>query len=425
MKNYYSIIVIGAGYAGSAAAIAAAKEGAEVLLIDEGNCAGGAAANALITPYMPYFTFKDGERIILSAGIFKEITDGIASLAKEFDGENADFSKPIQTHNEEYMKIVLNRMFRKYGVKVIYHAKAVSVNKNGNRIDSVDISAVDGIHRLKAGYYIDATGNADIAYLAGFPTHLGRECDSQCQPMTLCFRVGYIDTKAFFENKAEWQRKYKEYQSRGEITNPRENILVFRTTDPNILHFNTTRVIKKSPTNPDDLTEAEFIAREQVYEMFSFLKKEAKGCENAVLISTALTIGIRESRMIDGEYTLTAEDLMSFTKFPDGICACNYDIDIHSPDGSGTSHWYFPQGEYYTIPYRCLIPKESENLLVAGRCISSTHDAQASYRIMPTVCNIGQAAGTAAALCEKHDCNVAELDTDTLRKRLISCGAFL
>ena len=124
-------------------------------------------------------------------------------------------------------------------------------------------------------------------------------------------------------------------------------------------------------------------------------------------------------------YTLTTEDLKACVKFDDGIAACNYDIDIHDPAGSGTSHYYFKEGTYYTIPYRCLVPKKADNLLVAGRCISGTHEAQASFRIMPVCCTLGEAAGTAAALALKNGSAVGNIDTDELRAVLKSNGAFL
>ena len=131
-----------------------------------------------------------------------------------------------------------------------------------------------------------------------------------------------------------------------------------------------------------------------------------------------MEIGVRESRMIEGEYLLTQEDLVACTKFDDGVVCGNYDIDIHNPEGSGTSHYYFKDGEYYTIPYRCLVPKGSRNLLVAGRCISSTHEAQASYRIMPICCCLGEAAGIAAAFCGNSAADVMDIDIPRYREEL-------
>lgn len=140
---------------------------------------------------------------------------------------------------------------------------------------------------------------------------------------------------------------------------------------------------------------------------------------------TASEIGVRESRMIVGDYVLTEKDCKACVKFDDAIAACNYDIDIHNPEGTGTSHYYFPAGAYYTIPYRSLIPQGVDNLLVAGRCISSDHGAQASYRIMPVVCCIGEAAGSAIGLAVKHNSKVRKVDVKELQSVLQENHAYI
>jgi hypothetical protein len=147
--------------------------------------------------------------------------------------------------------------------------------------------------------------------------------------------------------------------------------------------------------------------------------------KNAFLLATASQIGVRESRMIDGEYKLTVDDCLSFRKFDDSIAVSNYEIDIHNPEGSGTSHYFFPDGKYFTIPYRSLIPKTVDNLLVAGRCISSDHEAQASYRIMPIVASIGEGAGVAIALASKYKIKPKDVKIEELQKILLSRNAFL
>jgi len=162
-----------------------------------------------------------------------------------------------------------------------------------------------------------------------------------------------------------------------------------------------------------------------MFEMYEFLKANIEGFENADIAFSAPQIGVRESRMIDGLHMLNEEELKACTKFDDAIAAGNYDIDIHNPAGSGTSHYYFKDGEYYTIPYRCLIPKNADNLLVAGRCISSTHEAQASYRIMPIVTTLGQAAGVAAAVSLKQNVCPKDADIREIQRILKENGAFL
>ena len=174
-----------------------------------------------------------------------------------------------------------------------------------------------------------------------------------------------------------------------------------------------------------EVTEAEILARRQVYEIYDFMKKHADGLENSFLMMTATEIGVRESRMIVGDYVLSEQECKDCAKFDDAIAACNYDIDIHNPEGTGTSHYYFKAGEYYTIPYRCLIPKTVSNMLVAGRCISSDHGAQASYRIMPVVCCIGEAAGSAIGLLARTKAPVRELNVKQLQELLKQNGAFI
>ncbi len=422
------ILIAGGGLAGTAAAISAARRGHDVLLIEASNCLGGAACTCLVNPFMPYTTEDDeGNTVFLSAGIFAEIVDRLNDLTRTFDGEDSEveLGVPAKTFSEEYLKILLNRMALEAGVRLLYHTQVVAAKREQNSVTSVVISNIDGLTEVSAKYFIDCTGDAVLSAASGFPTRLGRPGDSLCQPMTLCFRVGGIERDKLRQNFYLMQEKYKSLRAQGIIKNPRENVLLFSTLRESIVHFNTTRIVKHSPVSADDVTAAEIEAREQVAEMILFLRQNVPGCEHAVLLSTAMEIGKRESRMIDGEYLLTQDDLLAFTHFDDGIAACNYDIDIHNPEGGGTSHHFFPKGKFYTIPYRCLIPKDAENLLTAGRCISVSHEAQASCRIMPTVTTLGQAAGTAAALALEGECGVREVDTELLRRVLSDAGAFL
>ena len=414
MKKY-NVIVIGGGFAGVAAAIAAAREGCEVLIVEKGNSFGGAAVNSLVNPFMPNSTKINGKTTELSQGIFTVIR-------KKLCERNAMVGLGFL---EEELKPILNDMLCESNVDILFHAYLFAVEKSGVNIKSVSVATKNGVLKLYADYFIDATGDALVAYLAGFPTALGREEDRLCQPMTLCFRLGNVDVRKFFASKPRLDAEYKKAHERGDLINPRENILVFDTQIPNVLHFNTTRVVKLDPTDAEDFTKAEMIARKQVFEIYEFMKKHADGLENSFLMSTASEIGVRESRRIVGEYVLTETDCKNCVKFDDAIAACNYDIDIHNPAGSGTSHYYFPEGQFYTIPYRSLIPKNAENLLVAGRCISSDHRAQASYRIMPTVCTIGEAAGTAIGLAVADKTAVKDVNVKELQKRLRESGAFI
>jgi len=419
MKKY-DLAVIGGGFAGICSAISASRLGAKVIIIEKSNCLGGAATNALVIPFMRYWTHVDGERFYLSRGIFKEIHNRLIDdkIKKGLPHFNESFM-------EEDLKKILNDMAEEENVDLLFHAQIFKAEVNENKITSVSFATVQGEMKITADYFIDATGNALLSHLAGVPTVLGREPDHLCQPMTLCFRVANVDTEKFFENRKKFDDAYALLKEKNALLNERENVLVFKTPIPNVLHFNSTRVVKKNPTDAFEYTQAEILARKQVYELFDFIKNNADGLENAYISATAFETGIRESRMIIGDYVLTEKDCRNFKKFEDSICACNYDIDIHNPEGKGTSHYYFPEGEYYTIPYRALIPKNIDNMLVAGRCISSDHGAQASYRIMPTVANIGEGAGTAIGLAIKDKVFVRQVDIKKLQKTLKENGAFI
>lgn len=391
MKRY-DLIVVGGGFAGTCAAIEAARNGLDVLLVEKYNCLGGAAANCLVFPFMKYWSIhpETNERIILTGNIFTEII-------AELDG-SIYLSADKQDFDEEMLKLILNRMCVKYGVNLLFNTTVVEANMTDGNITSIKAWGKSKMLELSADYFIDATGDGELSFLAGCEYQLGRSGDNLCQPMTLCFRIDGIDKAKWAANRGKINALYREFQEKGLIKNPRENVLCFDTLHDGIVHFNTTRIVKLNPTDPFDVTKAEIEAREQAYEVFTFLKENIEGFEKSRILSTALQIGIRESRMIKGEYTLTEDDLLSLARFDDAIAVANYDIDIHSPDGSGTSHHYFKKGEWYQIPYRCLLPKGISNMLVAGRCISATHEAQASIRIMPYVAEIGHAAGAAVSM---------------------------
>ena len=416
----YDLVVAGGGLSGVAAAVAASREGLRVLLVEKSGCLGGAISNNLVYPFMPYWTKQKAGDIVskkyLSAGLFKEM--------KERHDRYVDDCKDHE-FNSEYFKIVLDDMTAEAGVDVLFHSVIFGVTTEKRKISSVDITSKAQKITVEADFFIDATGDGELFCLAGCDFQLGRESDSLCQPMTTCFRMSGVDIDLFTEERPRLQELYKEKQARGEITNPRENILVFFGVGEDVLHFNTTRVVMLDPTNPFDVSKAEVTARKQIHELICFLKENSGAFNESALISVAVNIGVRESRKLKGVHILTGDELISCTRFEDSIALGNYDIDIHSPTGTGTSHRYFSDGEYYTIPYRSLLPKEYDNLLVAGRCISATHEAQASVRIMPICCCMGEAAGTAVSVVYNANKNVHTIDIRLLRKKLEKNGAVL
>lgn len=355
----YDITVVGGGFAGVSAAIAAARAGRSVLLLEKGGMLGGAASNCLVLPFMSYSTnmrTSDGrsERVDLVRGIFREF---INELQKTGGGDK-------HSYNTEYLKIVLDRMIRKSGADVLFHSTVTAANRSGRKITSLDFHTAAGTMTVSSDIYIDATGDAELSAAAGCGFTLGREEDNLCQPMTLCFRMSGVSYRDVMRCLPDIQKLYIKFRESGEISNPREDILVFPTFNENVVHFNSTRIVKLNPTDPFELTQAEFEAREQMLELSSFLKENFEIFRNAEIVSAAPSIGIRESRMVNGMHILTGDELVSTVKFSDAIAAGNYDIDIHNPSGSGTSHYFFPEGEYYTINDR---PFEALNMPINSR----------------------------------------------------------
>ena len=410
-KLQYDLIVAGGGFAGVAAAVAAAREGVRTLLIEKEYVLGGTMSHSLIYPFMKYST----EKILVNAGLFKTICDRLAR-----DGAYPHYGM----YHDEYLKLVFEELCAESGVEILYGAQIVEVQREGAAIRSVGVFTKSGRMDFSAKYFIDATGDANLSYMAGVPWEMGREADGMCQPLTLCFRVTGIDVKLYDSESREMLKLYQEYQRKGMIRNPRENILTMKYVLPGVIHFNSTRVVCKDPTDPFEVSKAQVEARRQVFELFRFLKANFASMKNAEIMTVGAEIGVRESRRIVGEYRLTKEDVLSYRVFPDSVACGAYEIDIHNPVGTGTELIYLAPGKYYTIPYRCLIPKTVDNMLVAGRCISSTHEAQSSYRIMPIVCCIGEGAGAAIAVANRNGtADVRGVDMEQVHAMLDAYGA--
>ena len=418
MKDTYDLIVAGGGFTGVAAAVAAAREGLSVLLVEKNGYLGGAACANYVNPFMD-FEMRDkqtGKPVQLNTGIFTTILEKLSELGGLHENR--------RTFSEEYIKVVFDRLLKEYGVDVLLHSYVMEAKVEDDTVKSISVVNISGKQQLSARCFIDATGDAELSVLAGCEYQLGREEDHLCQPMTLCFRIANVDTDKYWGKSCKTMNEiYKRFQQEGKIKNPREDVLTFKHMADGVVHFNSTRIVKHDPTNVADVTAAEISAREQMVELYNFMKENVAGFENATLLASAPSIGTRESRMVKGKYTIVADDIVNCTKFEDSIARGNYEIDIHSPDGSGTTHIGVPAGEYYTIPYRALVPQSRTNLLVAGRCISSTHEAQASYRIIPICTCIGEGAGLASSLAVKSGCDTDKIDIDALHKLLDKYGA--
>ena len=374
------------------------------------------ATAGLVNPFMAYHL--DGKR--LTSAVFNEIVDRLEKAGAMIPVRFEPGIYPSGTFDDEAMKSVLDEMMADHKVKVLLHSFVSGTQIAEGIVESISVEGKPGRKTIGAKIFVDSTGDGDLAYLAGARFEMGRKEDGFCQPMTTCFRVGGVTggLEAHILGQ-ELTPIYREAKIAGEVSNPREDVLVFSTLVPGIYHFNTTRMIKKNGVDAGDMTEAEQEGRRQVVEMMSFFRKKSPRFRNAYLLKVACQVGVRETRRIMGEYILTAEDVLGGRKFPDGIARSSYNIDIHNPAGTGTVLKELAPGQHYEVPYRCLVPTGLNNLLVGSRCISSTHEAHSSLRIMPVVSGLGEAAGAAAAIAVKDAIVPAMIDGARMKKEIL------
>lgn len=443
------VVVVGGGPAGMCAAIAAAREGVSVILIEQSGFCGGMATKGLVGPFMTCYDAK-GETMIIR-GLFKEIVErmvakGFAIHPAQVHGGTA-FTSWIKIGHEhvtpfepEGLKIIIDEMLTEAGVKILYHTNFIHPVLDNNTISGILVSSKRGLEIIKATVVIDCTGDGDVAYRSGVPYEMGNQELNLIQPATMFFHISNVDPDAveadIQANIHNFYRKdgvnYRSFHWR--VTQARENgdwdlnrvsIGMFRMPKPDEWCVNTSRIMGVNSTDNESLTNAELIGRQQVYKILHFLQKYVPGCENARIKSIASHIGIRESRHIQGDYRLTAEDLLNSKVPEDSILLAANSVDVHGRFGP-TSNEYVPiKGKYYGVPYRCLIPKGIEQLLIAGRCVSADSTAAGAIRVMPPCMGMGEAAGVAAALSVKEGITVRRIDVQNLRKVLKDRGAYL
>ncbi len=405
------VLVCGAGPSGFAAACSASRMGANVLLVEKYGFPGGAASACLVNPFM--ISKMNGQDLV--RGIFSELIQKLAE--KNACKEGSLFDQPHIVFDPEVLKFIMMQMLEQDKVKLLLHSTVVGSIMKGTEIKGVVINGKSGDQQIFAKVVIDATGDGDVAFLSGCGFEKGRKGDGLCQPMTIMFRIGGVDVDKM-PAREEINRLYSEKKAHGDIRSPRENFLWFETTRKDEIHVNSTRVPKVDGTDVFDLTKAEIEGRKQVQSIFDFLKGDISGFENSFISYVAPQIGVRETRRITGEYVLNEDDVVEGRKFDDPVAKCNYPIDIHSPEGNSTTFKKLGPGIHYEIPYRCMVPKKVDSLIVTGRAISSTHEALSSARVMPTCVALGQAAGIAAAIAIRKHIQPRKIDYNDLRKDL-------
>ena len=426
MERSYNaeVLVIGGGAAGTLAAISAARQNKDVLLLEAKGALGGSRTLMGVDTFNGFFS--PGEKTYqLVDGICFEVVKRLQRRNAILIRQNTFGCGPVVTYDMEQLKIVYEEMVLEAGGRIMYDSFVPQLKVEDHVIKEVIVCNKAGLNPAKADVFVDATGDLDIGFLAGEDFELAGTEGKPVQSLTLVFYMADVDTKkAFAISQAERTQIMKDAAKSGKYHLTRIGGSIHPTPKPGYIHANLTRIPNVDATDPKALTEAKITARRQVQEYARFLVNEYPGFEKAYLASTACTIGIRETRRLKGQYILTGEDVRDGAKFEDAITCCAAPIEDHHA-GKDVEWGFLEDGDFYQIPYRSLLPRYTKNLLVAGRCLSATHAGQASARNSAQCMAMGEAAGLAAALSLNEKMNPSDLDTMKLKESLDAQAALV
>jgi glycine/D-amino acid oxidase-like deaminating enzyme len=443
------VLVVGGGPAGLGAAIGAAEAGAQVVLVERYGFLGGNATVSLVLPLMSFHTQREapkpdaGDEVSLMptdhgpgdpvvAGVLQRLLERLVATGGAVEpSPKTGYTVPC---DPEAYKLTMLDLLDEAGVRFLFHAFASGVIGE-DEVEGVVFETKAGPVVVRAKVVVDCTGDGDVAAAAGAPFDVGRDEDGLVQPMTLMFRMIEFERPDFAayvrDNPGQWRGVHGLWDliakatADGRLELPREDLLFFATPHERELSVNSTRVGGVLGIDVWDLTSAEYQARRQMRQIANFLREYVPGFERSYVAQSGVNIGVRETRRIRGEYQLTADDVLTARRFPDAVARGSYPIDIHNPKGSGTVLRNLPFGEAYDIPLRCLLPKDVERVLVAGRCISGTHEAHSSYRVTPIAMATGHAAGVCAALAVRSGTTPRQVDPIQVQEELRAQGANL
>ena len=418
------VLVVGAGSAGCCAAIASAAAGAKTALVDRYGFLGGTSTGVLDTFY-GFYTPGDAP---------KKVVGGIADrIVAQLNRRDAMYLRPNTygagtgvTYNPEVLKYLWDQFTVTAGVDVLLHALLIDVE---TRADGSIVSAVfatrAGLRRIIAKRYIDTSGDAELCHLAGIAYEKAGDLEP-AQTLTTTFRLANVDIPRW--QAAGGKKMLAEKMAVTEHPLPRRKGSFHAMAIPGSASTVAARVADVDTFDVRQLTQAEMQGRRQAFVYERFVREEVPGYENARIAGLSTFIGLRETRRVYGEYRLTRDDCMSVRRFDDRVLLCGAPIEDHrkGKDGEDETAWaYVPGGAAYDVPYRTLVPKGRDDVLVAGRCFSATHDAHASCRSMAQTMAMGQAVGTAAAISLKRDCSVRQVPIGELQQKLVASGAVL
>jgi hypothetical protein len=436
------VLVVGGGPAGIGAAVCAARGGANVLLLEKRAFLGGNITSA----YVETCNWFLNNTLFSIRGLYREIEDG---YKKEYGRSHEIRDYAPFRFNGEYLKIFLDELMARENVSVLFHSFVNDVVIEDGRIKAVVIQTKSGPVAVSASVVIDATGDGDVAFAAGVPFKQGRDGDGYCQPGTLNVRLAGIDPKFFAQGPAEMDKlkaidkKFQKDYDDGKILLDckRRELIMGRLTNAGVVgSLNYPCYYMIDPTSSADLTKGEIECRKYIKQVLHWMRVNLGGFEKIELVSIAPELGFRDSRRIEGKYTLTTGDIESNKQFDDTICVFPRVYDMLSPNGNMKGNGSLEGEGYnghilvllesgstrsYNIPYRSLVPVKIDNLLISGRCISSTHVAQSSIRAIYACMLTGQAAGTAAALSIRDNCAPEKVNIRKLQDHLVKQGVEL
>jgi hypothetical protein len=435
------VLVVGGGPAGIMAALAAAEAGFKVTLVESRSFVGGN-----MTIGLPILGFLSQKKEHIIKGLPQKFIDRLKKQNAASEHRPCPLHMGITLVEPEAVKSVALEMLVEAGVEVVFYSMFAEPVMEGGKIKGIITQSKLGREAMLGKIVIDCTGDADVSYRAGVPCEKGN-AEGGMQPPTLMFCLAGVDTEKLRMSIANEPRTYltdfipndyfgqnnqfivvglreliKKATEAG-LTIPNERTIIITGLRPGEAWINMTRVKGIDGTDPHSLSEGEIQTRHQIKDLFTYFTTYVPGFEKAYFTKTAPFLGIRETRRIQGLYTMTREDVLACRHFEDAIAVASYPIDIHRPGDNGcTLEWC---GDCYDIPYRSLIPQKVQNLIVAGRCISTTHEAMGAIRVMATCMAMGEAAGRAAGLAIKGGVSPAEVNVAELQRELLAHGAYL
>ena len=441
VRKEVDVLVVGGGPSGITAALAAVEDGLRVTMLDSRSFVGG---NMTIGLPILGFLGQKGNQII--KGLPQKLIDRLKAVDASSEHRPCPLHMSLTLVEPEAVKTVALEMLVEAGVDVQFYTFCAGVVMDGDELKGVIIESKAGREVVLAKVIIDCSGDADIAYRAGVPCEYGNE-QGGVQPPTLMFCMGGVDTDKLRLSIAEEPRTYltdfipaeyfgqnnqyvlvglrshiQQAQEKG-LNLPTERTILITGLRKGEVWVNMTRVNGVNGTDPGSLSFGEIEGRNQIKDIQQYLIEYVPGFEGAYFLKTAPFLGIRETRRIVGQYTMTRDDIMSCQHFDDAVAVASYPLDIHHPQGGGcTLEWC---GDCYDIPYRSLVPQKVKNLLVAGRCISTTHEAMSAIRVMAPCMAMGEAAGRAAKMAVRDGVQPAAVDVLKLQQELIEKGAYL